>query len=439
MLQNKGSVSSYLVILLLLLMALSCPTMAQVPVPGQPQSQPVVLQGGTFHTATGKVIENGTLIFEKGKITYIGTSKASFPTDAEVVNTTGKHIYPGLILTNSTLGLREVDAVRATKDYSETDDLNPNARTIVAYNTDSDIIPTVRSNGILLSQVTPRGGIVSGLSSVVMLDAWNWEDAAYATDEGMHLYWIPLHIKTGWWAEPGPVKINKERDQKLDIIKNLLADAAAYAKADKPANFNLKLAAFKPVFEGSRRLYVHADGAYEIQEALHILKELGVPNITIVGGEQAWKIADKLANENVSVILSRLHRLPYNSHTPVFNPYKSAAILQKAGVLFCIDYEGDMEAMGSRNLPFVAGTAAAYGLTKEEALAAVSLNAAKILSIDSKSGSLEEGKDANIVVSSGDLLDMRTNDVIHAWLQGRRINLDNKQKALYQKFKDKYK
>lgn len=177
---------------------------AQIPTPALPQSQPIVLRGGTAHIGNGQVIENSIIRFENGKITFVGTSGEFIPDDnTKIIDAAGKHIYPGLIAANTTIGLSEIEAVRATLDFNETGELNPNVRSIIAYNTDSKIIPTIRSNGVLLAQITPRGGRISGTSSIVELDAWNWEDAAYKTDIGIHLNWPSKFSQTGWWAEPG--------------------------------------------------------------------------------------------------------------------------------------------------------------------------------------------------------------------------------------------
>ncbi|MGB3618273.1 MAG: amidohydrolase, partial [Catalinimonas sp.] len=171
-----------------LLFLLTTAALAQRPAPGLPQSAPMLVRGGTVHTGTGRVIENGAVGFAEGKITYVGPA-ADAPSGYQTVDAGGQHVYPGLILPNTTLGLVEIAAVRASRDQQEAGTINPNVRSLVAFNTDSDIIPTVRSNGVLLVQATPRGGTLAGTSSLMHLDGWNWEDAAVRADDGIHVYW----------------------------------------------------------------------------------------------------------------------------------------------------------------------------------------------------------------------------------------------------------
>lgn len=411
---------------------------SQVPTPAKVQGKPILIVGATIHTATGRVVENGLIGFENGKITVIADAiQTSERAKYDIINAVGKHIYPGLIVPNTTLGLVEVEAVRATSDFEEVGSINPHVRSIIAYNTDSDITPTVRCNGVLMAQVTPRGGLVSGQSSVVQLDAWNWEDAAYRTDDGIHINWPKTFRRTGWWAEPGRIEKSKSKDKQVAEIEKLLTDALAY-KALTNKEKNLKLEAMQGLFDGTKTLYIHTDVAKEIVESVRFAKAQQVKKIVIVGAYESYKVTDFLKENKVSVILQRLHNLPTSDDQDIDLPYKIPALLQKAGVLFCIDMEGNQEASESRNLPFQAGTAAAYGLDKEQALAAVSLNTAKILGIDARVGSLEPGKDATLVISDGDLLDMRSNNVTEAFIQGRKLDLSNKQKNLYKKFSDKY-
>ncbi|HEY4651281.1 MAG TPA: amidohydrolase family protein [Pontibacter sp.] len=417
---------------------LSTAAFAQVPAPAARQSKPVLLKGATLHVGNGTVVENAAVGFDKGKITYAGPqSGANSLSGYEVVDVTGQHIYPGLIQPNASLGLNEIESVRATIDWREVGEFNPNVRSIVAYNTDSDIIPTVRANGVLMTQLTPIGGTIAGSSSVVQLDAWNWEDAAVKADEGIHLNWPAMLIPTG----------DKERDERLNRMKDrreetlrdlsrLLSDAAVF-KAGKSDTENLKLSSMAGLFDGSQKLYIHTNYGKEIIESVNFAKQHGVKDIVIVGAGDALAVADFLKANNIPVIYSGVHALPSRAEEDVYQPYKTPYLLHKAGILFALDY--DLSIHGIRNLPFIAGTAAAFGLDKEQALASVSLNAAKILGIEKQAGSVEVGKDATIVVSSGDLLDMRTNNVTYAFIQGRKVDLNDKQKYLYQKFDNKYK
>lgn len=415
----------------------SVPVMAQVPAPAAKQSKPMLLKGATLHIGNGQVIENAAVGFDKGKITYAGPQNGASMSGYEVVDVTGQHIYPGLIQPNAALGLNEVESVRATIDWREVGDMNPNVRSVIAYNTDSDIIPTVRANGVLMTQLTPLGGTISGSSSIVQLDAWNWEDAVVKADEGMHLNWPNMLIETGNSRTDERLKrMAEHRDETMLELEKLFRDAAVY-KAGKHESENLKLASMAGLFTGAQKLYIHANYGKEIIEAVNFAKKQGVKEVVVVGARDAVAVADFLKANNVSVIYSGVHALPSRAEEDVDLPYKTPYLLHKAGIPFALDY--DLAIHGIRNLPFIAGTAAAYGLDKEQALAAVSLNTAKILGIEKQAGSVEVGKDATLVVSSGDLLDMRTNNVTHAFIQGRTIDLNDKQKYLYKKFEDKYK
>ncbi|WP_121356507.1 amidohydrolase family protein [Flavisolibacter nicotianae] len=410
--------------------------------PAPKQVQPVVITNATVHVGNGQVLNNATVVVTNGKISAIGSNVAA-PANAKTINAQGKHVYPGLILSSTNLGLVEVNSVRASSDVREIGEMNPNVRSIIAYNTDSKVINTLRPNGILLASITPEGGMLSGQSSVVQLDAWNWEDAAVKIDNGVHFNVPSLMARprgfgfggggrAGAAAETDPVK---EGLDKIDEFKSFLRQAKAYSTVSKPEATNLKYEAVKGLFDKSKKLYIHATTVKQILVAIDIAKEFDLDAV-IVGGEDSWQVADLLKQNNISVILSQPHALPILPDDDVDQPYKTAALLQKAGVLFAINDE-DGQTRG-RNLAFNAGTAAAYGLTKEQALAAITLNAAKILGVADKTGSLEVGKDANIVISEGDILDMKTNQVTTALIQGREINLDNKQTQLYEKYKRKY-
>lgn len=413
---------------------------AQVPMPAKKQEKPVVLLGGTAHIGDGTVLEDAVIVFESGKITTVEKAHAfseafADTTSYRVINTEGKHIYPGLILPNTNLGLAEVSAVRSTLDYEEVGSLNPNVRAIIAYNAESQLVPTLRYSGILLAQVTPQGGLISGSSSVVQLDAWNWEDAAVKEDGGIHLHWPNMFKRSGWWAEPGETKKNEDYDKHITELEKLFTEAAAYASVNDPAITNLKLEAMKGLFDGSKNLYVHANYGKEIIEGIQFAKKHEVSKVVLVGGEDALMARTFIKENNVPVLLANLHRLPNRTDADIDNPYKLASLLHQEGILVGLGYEGTMNA---RNLPFFAGTSVAYGLDKEEALRTITSNTAKILGIEDKVGTLEVGKEAYIVVSSGDLLDMRTNNVEYAFIHGREIILENHQQALYEKYKEKY-
>lgn len=409
--------------------------------PAPKQTGTTIISNATIHTGNGQTIENGSIVITNGKIAAVGKSLA-VPAGATTINAQGKHVYPGLILPISNLGLIEISAVRATNDLQEIGELNPNVRSIVAYNTDSRVINTVRSNGILLANIVPQGNLVAGSSSVVQLDAWTWEDAAYKTDGGIHFYMPTLLPRPRFGPGSGggnnqqtPIDPVKEGLDKIDRIKGFFYEAKAYLAEPSHEETNLKFAAVKGLFERKQKLYIHANTVKQMLIALDFVREFNF-DVVIVGGSDSWQIADLLKQHNVSVILGQSHSLPTLQDDDVDQPYKTAAMLQKAGVLFSIT-DDDPQNRG-RNLPFNAGTAVAYGLTKEQALQAITLNAAKIMGVADKTGSLEVGKDANIIISEGDILDMRTSIVTDAFIQGRKIDLMDKQKLLNERYNRKY-
>ncbi len=407
------------------------------------QNKSVVIMNGTIHIGNDSIIQNGIVGIKNGKIVEVidaSKSKVELGNYDEKIDATGKHIYPGLIAPNSTLGLTEIESVRATLDFREVGTTLPNVRSVIAYNTDSKIIPTVRTNGVLLAQITPRGGLVSGTSSVLMLDGWNWEDAAYKIDDGIHVNWPRMQTRN--WNDNestfGAPEKNKEYDKQVNELKKLFSEAKAYNELDTKEEKNIRFESMSDLFSGKQNLYIHANNVKEIVEAVNFAKSYNIEHTVIVGGQDSWMVTDLLKENKVSVIVNRVHDLPGKAEDDVDLPFKLPYLLHKAGVLFCLNNEGDMEAMGTRNLPFMAGTAAAYGLTKEQALASVTLNTAKILGIDKTTGSIETGKDANLFISTGDALDMRSNNVTHAFVKGKQIDLNNEQKELYEKYKNKY-
>jgi len=430
------------------------PAIAQNPVPAPAQTKSILLMNGIAHIGNGQVIQNSAIGIKNGKIELVAdatTIKLLPGAYDTTISISGKHVYPGIIAPNSTLGLQEIEAVRATRDVNETGNYNPHVRSVIAFNSDSKIPPTVRTNGVLLAQVTPRGGIISGTSSVLELDGWNWEDMVIKTDDGIHLNWPRMFRrdfeKNEDANEMPPMKKSDEYEKSKNELKKYFADAKAYAQtsaADMPAGAsakaekNLRLEAMKGLFNGSKTLYVHVNYVKEISDAVTFSMSQGVKKMVIVGGTDAWMVTDLLAENKISVMVNRVHDLPNRADDDIDLPYKLPYLLQKAGVLFCLENSGDMEQIQSRNIPFLAGTATAYGLTKEEALSAITLNTAKILGIDNRVGSLEQGKDATLFISTGDALDMRTNNVEWAFIRGKKLDLNNEQKELYEKYKTKY-
>ncbi len=414
--------------------------LGQQPYPAAPQQRSVLMTGGTVHVGDGKVIDEGAVGFRNGLVDFVGYAYGVRTAYDTTIDVRGQHIYPGFIGLNSDLGLVEIESSKALRDHRDVGGMEPELRAITAFRTDSRVIPTVRSNGVLMSQISPKGLVISGTSSVVQLDAWDREDAAIRTDDGVHLHWPAAYERKGWWADRGETDQQKkdERAEKIRAIREFFDRAKAYAQLKEARPQDLRMEAMRGIFDGSQRLFVNADAALEITEIVHFAKAQGVQKLAIVGGYDAWRVADLLRDNKVDVVLRRLHSLPMRPDDDVDLPYRLAALLKERNVRFALSYNGEHEASGLRNLPFVAGTAAAYGLSAEDALRAITLDAAAILGIADRCGSLEVGKDATLIVSSGNALDMRTNDVRHAYIQGRRIVLNDHQKELYRMYQRRW-
>lgn len=423
-------------VLFLLCMTLSFAQ--QTPAPEQTKDFAIV--GATAHIGNGEVIENSIIVVRNGKITTIGPADSTPVTRQamDIIDAKGKHVYPGFIVSNGTLGLVEVDAVKASNDLSEMGTFNPHVRSIIAYNAESKVVESMRPNGVLLGQVVPRGGRITGTSSIVQYDAWNWEDAAIKTDDGIHINWPNSFTRGRWWLGEDPsLKPNKNYAKQIKELSDYFNEAKSHNNGEKKET-NLPYEAMAGLFDGSKHLYINADDEKGITDAVNFAKSQGITKVTIVGGYQASKVANMLKQNNVSVMLQRVHTRPELEDHDYDYTFKQAKALVDAGVLVSLETSGQMERMNSRNLPFYAGTTVTYGLTKEQALQLITNNAAKIMGIDDMYGTLETGKSATLFISEGDALDMRTNLVTHAFIDGRALSLESHQTTLWKRYAEKY-
>jgi imidazolonepropionase-like amidohydrolase len=407
--------------------------------PAPPQSKPVAIKGAAIHPVSGPEIPAGTIVFDNGKITAIGAD-APIPADAEVIDGTGKHVYPGLINANTVLGLVEIGAVRATVDVEEAGALNPNVRSITSVNPDSELIPVARAAGILTALSVPEGGIISGQSAVLRLDGWTPEDMTVLAPAGMHLRWPNLTID----RRPRARKSVKDQQKEIEKAQKQIRDAFQIARAYWQTRKNpgpdfksdLRWEALMPVFDGKVPLFVHASTLAQIQAALAWAKEMQL-KFVLVDGDDAWRIAPQLKESDVPVILGPATSLPPRRDDDYDSAWNSAAKLQQAGVRFCIASNGRSAETNERNVGYEAGLAAGYGLPKEEALKAVTIYPAQILGVADRLGSLEAGKAATLIVTNGDPLDFPT-QVEAAFIDGRKIDLSNRQTRLRDKYREKY-
>ncbi|MFZ8960831.1 MAG: amidohydrolase family protein [Flavobacteriaceae bacterium] len=423
---------NYIYILLILFIST---TIAQQ-TPADAQKTGVVITNATLHIGDGTILENAAVAFEQGKITYVGPSSGA-PSYPSKIDASGQHVYPGFIATNSSLGLVEIDAVRATDDEDEIGDFLPHVRSAIAYDAESKIVESMRPNGVLVAQVAPRGGRISGSSSVMQMDAWNWEDALVKSDEGIHLNWPSPYSRGRWWLGEDPVlKQNSSYSDEIQSLKDFFENAKVYDQNQTPKH--LPFQAMLGLFDGSKTLYLHAEDEKQIVDGISYLKSIGIKKVVLVGGNEALQQLSFLQSHNMQVIVSRPHRLPDGEDEDPKLSFKIASELVNAGLTVSIDVSGRMERMYTRNLPFYAGSFAAYGMEKEVALQLITSNPAKILGIADRLGSLTVGKDATLFISKGDALDMRTNQIQKAFIEGRDLSLETHQTTLWKRYSTKF-
>ncbi len=412
-------------------------------IPGAPQKKPIALINGTLHPVNGPSIDDGTLVFDNGKIVEMG-QRMKPPKGADVIDLKGKHIYPGLIESCSNLGLTEISSVRATIDISESGSLNPNVSAHVSVNPDSELIPVTRANGVLISVSAPSGGLVSGKASVMQLDGWTYEDMTLKPDCAMVIQWP----RSAPAIEPGPglpipeLQLDRDRNRTkaLKDLRELFEHTRTYikARANNPSEqaFDSRLNAMIPVIEGNIPLLIAADSAHQIQGAVAFGVEQGV-KVILLGGHDAEMCAELLRRYDIPVIIDAIYKIPRRTHEDYDSAYSLPERLRQAGIRFCISTTGRSETWNTRNLPYHAATAAAYGLPQDEALKSITQYPAEILGIADRVGTLEVGKDATIFVSDGDPLETET-QVTAAWIQGRKVDLTSRHTQLYDKYQIKY-
>jgi imidazolonepropionase-like amidohydrolase len=437
-LENKKMMKKIIYISALLMLCFTISFAQQTPASAQKEAFTIV--GATAHIGNGTIIENSIIIVENGKITAcVDGLTSKIPYKGTVIDAKGKHVYPGFIAPNSTLGLQEIGAVRATNDTQEIGTMNPHIRSLIAYNAESKVVESMRPNGVLIGQITPRGGTFSGTSSIVQFDAWNWEDAALKVDDGIHLNWPNSFTRGRWWLGEDPgLKANKNYAKQVEAINTFIAESKAYLKGNK-ATDNLPYDAVKGLFDGSQKLYVHVNDEKGITDAVDFTKANSIKNMVIVGGYQANKVTSLLKANHIPVLVMRTHSRPNSDDDDYDFPYKLAKLLTDQGILVGLQNSGQMERANARNLPFQAGQVAGQGMDKEEALKLITSNSAKILGIDTNYGTLETGKSATLFISEGDALDMRTNILSHAFIDGREISLESHQTTLWKRYSNKYK
>lgn len=438
----KGITQPALALAAVALLAGSATAQVRMTVP--PQEQAVVLRGATIHTVTNGVIENGTIVLDGGRIRAIGKDIA-VPAGAKVVDLTGKHIYPGLIDAYSTVGIAEIGAVDVSNDVNEIGDFNPNVRADVAVNAESRHIGTTRSAGVLVAFSTPGGGVISGLSSAMSLEGWTWEEMSMKGAAALNVNWPDPNARPrrfGGGGPPGgrggPQEAPKTYAEQVQELKDFFAEARAYrdaVKAGQVMRTDTRYASMGPALDGAIPVVVAADGVAQINDAITWAKEEKL-RLVIRGGRDAIHVADRLKAENVPVILTSTMAAPDRNYEGYDGAYTMPARLHAAGVKIAIS--GGSGALYSNRLPWEAGVAVAFGLSEEEALKAVTINAAEMMGVSDKVGSLEVGKEATLLITTGTPLDM-TSNIEQSYIQGREINMLDIQKFFFQKYMEKIK
>lgn len=404
--------------------------------PAGPQEQPIALAGGTVHTVSGGVIEGATVLFESGVITGIGTDLA-LPENTRVIDITGKHVYPGLIAAPTTLGLTEIGSVWATHDNIETGNVTPSVRAVTAVNPDSEYFPVARANGILTALTMPGGGLISGLSGLIAMDGWTTEGMTLVATVGLHVRWPSYRVRDipGLGGREDQIK---DRKAALTRLRDAFREARAYMIAKEAERVggpfhpsDLGWESMIPVLRKELPVFIHASEEKQIHAAIDwaLAEDL---RIVLVGGADVWRVADRLKEHDIPVIIGAVHYLPARRWEAYDAPFTNALKLHEAGLAFCIGEGGG--ASNVRNLPYHAATAAAYGLPKDEALKSVTLYPARILGVEDRLGSLETGKDATLIVTDGDPLEIMT-QVERAFIQGRPVDISSKHTDLYDKYR----
>ncbi|MEY4326737.1 MAG: amidohydrolase [Verrucomicrobiota bacterium] len=401
----------------------------------------VLLKDGWIFTASGPVLTNASVLIRDGRIQKVGsglTDKAD-----TVVELGGHRVFPGLIAPTTVLGLLEIDALRATRDTTEVGEYSADVSAWIAVNPDSELIPVARANGYTHAQVVPSGGTVSGYSGLIQLDGWTIEDLTIEKAVALHLRWPGFGLDTtprppGKDSGPSLEDQVRDRDRKLREIDSFFTEATAYSQAKKVAKEGFKTVpaweAMLPVVRKERPLWIHVNEARGIRSAAEWSVRRGFKAV-IAGGRDAWREAAYLAEHHIPVAYEHVFTQPVRDTDPYDVHYSAPAVLAKAGVLLAFS-EGTEQfgASNIRNIPYSAAQARAFGLPYEDAVRGLTLNAAQILGVSDRLGSIEPGKEATLFIADGDILDLKA-QVKRMWIRGREVDLSSRHTRLYEKYR----
>lgn len=404
-------------------------------VPGPPQTRPILVEDAVIHLGNGTVRRGHSLLFDDGIVVEVARTIPK-PPKTLVISGKGRHVYPGLIDSFTDLGLVEITAVDVSVDSTERGDQNPNVRSWSAFNPDSELIPVARAGGVLLAHVVPGGRLIRGQSAVMQLDGWSGDDMKLAAPTGLCVSWESM-VPSG----DAPKELAKKYDEKRKDLEDVLDTARRYRDAvesDSNTATDVRLESWIPVIEGRRPVFVYAERFGAIVSAVRFFTSRDIP-IVICGGADALHCADVLLEHDIPVILMGTYRLPRNRHDPHSALYALPKQLHDRGIRFAIAGEGPGYPGGAsnvRNLANHAGAAVAHGLSREDAVKSITGTAAEILGLDDRVGTLTVGHDATLIISDGDILESLT-QVTDAFIQGRAVDLNNRHRQLFNKYKQK--
>jgi imidazolonepropionase-like amidohydrolase len=409
---------------------------------------PIAIRHARLVTVSGPVIEDGTLVMAEGRIAALGKD-VTIPAGAEVIDAGGQVVYPGLVDGLTSLGLTEIGSVAGSVDTTETGDVNPQVRAWIAVHPHSDLIPVARANGVTAAVAAPRGGLVSGQSALIRLAGSTPDELLVKQPLAMHVAYPtgrPVFDISRAFEEP-ELKTFEERqkdrrkNQEKDLrrLAGLLEDAKAYGEGLRAARegrlgvpkTDLPDEALAPVARGEVPVVVRADAEEDIKGAVRFAAEHGL-KLILAGGLEAWRCVDELKKGDVPVLLT-VERLPRRESDAYDVAFTNPAQLAKAGVRFAIVSD---DAAHVRDLPFEAAMARAFGLAPEAAIRAITLSPAEIFGVAERMGSLAVGKDANVIVATGDIMDHRTS-VTHVFVDGREQSLETRHTHLWREFRER--
>ena len=409
--------------------------------PPASRAETIVLTGATIHPVSGPAVEGQSIVIERGRIAAVGRDVPHAP-DTRTVSLAGKHIYPGFVSAISALGLTEISTVTGTNDFQETGTTNPDIRAEVQVNPESELLPVTLVNGVTSAVIVGRGGAISGTSALMHLTGWTREDMTLKAPVGLHVRWPSMTPVHAFFETRTDEQQAKERDQAIDNIKKAFDDARAYWKArDAEAkggvprhDRDVKWDAMGKALRGEIPVLFQAEALNQIRAVLRFAEDQKLPRVILVGGDDAWRVADELKAKDIAVIAGPTLEMPRRRYEPYDEAYDGPAKLASAGVRFCNSDGGSpFGAMNARNLPYHAAMAAAFGLPRDEALKSVTLYPAQILGVADLVGSIEPGKIADLIITDGDPLEITTH-IEQVWVAGKPIAMQNRQTRLFDKY-----